>query len=147
MKTLKAEMKDARGLMKLAKRERTLGDWDAHRLEAERIERQLARHKTLEDEAKTLKVLIKSTGVRRDALVEPARLKISNDEARQIIVRRLGKVLIASYRHYLRADLRSCVSAIENLGRKYAVTATQIEAERDLATAALQEFMVELGYA
>jgi type I restriction enzyme M protein len=38
------------------------------------------------------------------------------------------------------------VAAIENLWRKYAVTAKQIEAQRDAAAAALQGFLVELGY-
>jgi type I restriction enzyme M protein len=79
-------------------------------------------------------------------LVEQARLKISADEARQVIVARLGKVLIDSYRHYLRADQRACVAAVENLWDKYAVTARQIEAERDESAAALQRFLVELGY-
>ncbi len=147
VKALKAGLKDSRGLMKIAKRERSMSDWDSHRLDAERIERQLERHKALEDEARNLKALIKSTGERRDALVEQARQKISKDEARQIIVERLGKVLFASYRFYLRTDQRACVAAIENLWRKYAVTAKQIEAERDAAAAELQGFLVELGYA
>jgi type I restriction enzyme M protein len=147
VKALKASLKDSRGLMKIAKRERNLGDWDSHRLDAERIERQLARHKALEDEARNLKALIKSTGERRDALVEQARQKISRDEARQIIVARLGQVLFASYRFYLRADQRACVAAVENLWRKYAVTAKQIEAERDAAAALLQGYLRELGYA
>jgi len=64
-----------------------------------------------------------------------------------VIVERLGKVLFDSYRHYLRADQRACIAAIENLWSKYAVTAKQIEAERDEAAQALQAFLVELGYA
>ena len=48
--------------------------------------------------------------------------------------------------HYLRADQRACVAAIENLWRKYAVTAKQIEAKRDAAAVQLQKFLVELGY-
>jgi type I restriction enzyme M protein len=147
VKALKASLKDAKGLMKLAKRDRSLGDWDSHRLDAEHIERQLARHKALEDEAKTLKAHIKTTTDKKDALVEQARKNISADEARVIIIKRLGQVLFASYRHYLRADQRACVAAIENLWRKYAVTAKQIEAEREAAAAELQGFLVELGYA
>ena len=113
---------------------------------AERIEAQQARHKPLEDEAKTLKATIKSTETRKNELVEQARLKISRDEARQVIVERLGQVLFSSYRHYLRADQRACIAAIENLWSKYAVTAQQIEAERDQAAAELQGFLVEWGY-
>ena len=132
--------------MKIAKRDGSLGDWDSHRLDAAHIEAQLKRHKALEDEAKTLKAHIKTTTDKKDALVAQARLKISADEARVIIVERLGKVLFASYQHYLRADQRACVAAVENLWRKYAVTARQIEAQRDAAAEQLQSFLAELGY-
>ena len=146
VKALKADLKDAKGMMKIAKRDGSLGDWDSHRLDAAHIEAQLKRHKALEDEAKTLKAHIKTTTDKKDALVAQARLKISADEARVIIVERLGKVLFASYQHYLRADQRACVAAVENLWRKYAVTARQIEAQRDAAAEQLQSFLAELGY-
>lgn len=113
---------------------------------AERIESKLATRKALEDEAKTLKAAIKSTAAKKDELVEQARLKISKDEARQVIVERLGKLLFESYRQYLRADLCACIAAVENLLSKYAVTANQIEAERDETARVLQGFLVELGY-
>jgi type I restriction enzyme M protein len=113
---------------------------------AERAEAKLATHKALEDEAKALKAAIKSTQARKDELVEQARLKISKDEARRVIIERLGNVLFDSYRQYLRADQRACIAAIENLWSKYAVTARQIEAERDEAAQALKAFLVELGY-
>ena len=63
------------------------------------------------------------------------------------MAQRLGNVLLESYKHYLRADQRACVAAIDNLWRKYAVTARQIEAERNAAAAELQRFLGELGYA
>jgi type I restriction enzyme M protein len=113
---------------------------------AERVEAKLAMHKALEEEAKALKAAIKSTEAKKDELVEQARLKISKDEARQVIVERLGKLLFESYRQYLRADQRACVAAVENLWSKYAVTAKQIESARDEAAKVLQEFLVELGY-
>jgi type I restriction enzyme M protein len=146
VKNLKASLKEAKGLMKLAKRDSSFGDSEQHRREAERIEAQLARHKQLEDESKNLKAQIKTTEKNRDQLVEQARLNISNDQARQVIVERLGKQLFDSYRQYLRADERACIAAIENLWGKYAITAKQIEAERDLAAAELQAFLRELGY-
>lgn len=146
VKAFKASLKEAKGMMKLAKRDTAFGDWNSHQQEAVRIEAQLARHKALEDEAKTLKASIKSTEAKKDELVEQARLKISQDEARVVIVERLGKVLFDSYRLYLRADQRACIAAIENLWGKYAVTAKQIETERDDAAQALQAFLLELGY-
>ncbi|CRM83185.1 type I restriction-modification system subunit M [Pseudomonas sp. 35 E 8] len=146
VKTLKTSLKEVRGLMKLAKRDTSFGSWQSHQSDAERIEALLARHKALEDEAKGLRALIKTTEQSRDELVEKAREKISSDEARVVIVERLGKVLFDSYRQYLRADQRACIAVIENLWSKYAVTAKQIEAERDAAAQVLKKFMMELGY-
>jgi type I restriction enzyme M protein len=146
VKTLKASLKEAKGLVKLAKRDTSFGDPNSYRLEAERIEKQLARHKALEDEAKALKAAIKSTEAKKDDLVEQARLKISKDEARLIIVERLGQVLFDSYRQYLRADESACCAAIANLWGKYAANVKQIEAERNKASETLQAFLVELGY-
>jgi type I restriction enzyme M protein len=146
VKALKAALKDAKGMAKTAKRDPALGDWKTFAKDADRIEAQLKRHKALEDEAKTLKAHIKSTTEKRDALVEQARKKISADEARVIIIQRLGQVLMSNFQHYLRADQRACVAAIENLWRKYAVTAKQIEAQRDAAAEQLRKFLVELGY-
>jgi type I restriction enzyme M protein len=113
---------------------------------ADAIEHKLSTHKALEDEAKALKASIRGTEKKQDELVETARAKISRDEARQVIVERLGRLLLETYRAYLRADQRACVAAIENLWSKYAVTAKEIEAERDAASARLRGFLVELGY-
>ncbi|MDQ7014847.1 MAG: class I SAM-dependent DNA methyltransferase [Gammaproteobacteria bacterium] len=113
---------------------------------AETISKSLERHKMLEDEMKAFKVTIKDIEGKRDELVESARAKINNDEARTVIIERLQQVLMNTYQAYLRADQRACIKAIENLWSKYAVTAKTIEAERDDASKKLQAFMVELGY-
>ncbi|NOQ64359.1 MAG: N-6 DNA methylase [Methyloprofundus sp.] len=110
------------------------------------IEQKLLQHKKLEDEVKKIRADIKGIETKRDELVKQARENISNDEARLVIIERLRLVLMQSYQAYLRADQRACVGAIENLWRKYAVTAKEIEAERDLAGEQLQGFLVELGY-
>ena len=107
----------------------------------------LERHKALEDEVKSVKATIKSIENKRDDLVQQAREKISDDEARVVIIERLRQRLMDTYLAYLRADQRACIKAIENLWDKYAVTAKTIEAERDAASQQLQEFLVELGYA
>ncbi len=146
VKTSKASLKEALGRVKLAKRDTSFGDWKSYQGEAERIQAQLTRHKALEDEAKNLKALIKATEQSRDDLVEKARERISSDEARVVIVERLGNVLFDSYRQYLRADQRAFVADIESLWGKYAITARRIEAERDGALQALQAVFVELGY-
>lgn len=146
VKTLRAELKGLSTRAKLAKKEGQKDEWVAFTNEAAAIEQRLTAHKALEDEAKTLKAAIRSTEKKQDELVEAARAKISLDEARHVIVERLGRLLLESYRVYLRADQRDCIAAIENLWNKYAVTAKEIEAERDAASEQLREFLVELGY-
>lgn len=113
---------------------------------AEAITQSLERHKALEDEVKALKATIKGIEGKRDELVESARQQISSDEARLVILERLRQTLLNTYQAYMRADQRACIKAIENLWSKYAVTAKEIEAERDAAAEQLQAFMVELGY-
>jgi type I restriction enzyme M protein len=147
VKELKAQIKEAKGSMKLAKRDREFDDWTAYQAEAQQLELQLAAHKKLEDEAKSLKALIKGTMKKRDELVEQARQKISPAEAREVILKRLEQVLMESYQQYLRADQRACVAAIENLWGKYAVTAKRLEEARENASARFAGYMAELGYA
>jgi type I restriction enzyme M protein len=106
----------------------------------------LERHKALEDEVKGIKATIKSIKGKRDELVQSAREEISTDEARTVIIERLRKLLMNTYRTYLRADQRACIKAIENLWSKYAVTSKTIEAERDAASKQLHVFLMELGY-
>jgi type I restriction enzyme M protein len=116
--------------------------WDS----AQRIDTSLTRHKALEDEAKSLRATIKAIENKRDELVASARQKISVSEARTVIIERLKNQLLAIYSGYLRTEQRACIKAVENLWSKYAITARQIEAERDQASRQLQEFLVDLGY-
>lgn len=146
VKDMKAHLKDAKGQAKLCKKDPNLGDAKAHEQRATQIEAQLQRHKVLEDEAKQLKTTIKGIEAQRDALVQSAREKITNDQARVIIIKRLQSLLMDAYQAYLKAYQRTCIAAIENLWSKYAVTAKTIEDERDQATTQLKSFLVELGY-
>ncbi|VFN06131.1 MAG: type I restriction enzyme M protein, partial [Candidatus Kentron sp. G] len=146
VKGLKARLKEAKGMARLCKRDPSMGQAASYQREAEQIEAQLQRHKLLEDEVKTLRATIRGIEGKRDELVQSAREKISLDEARSVIIERLRQLLMDTYHAYLRADQRACIRAIENLWSKYAVTARQIEAERDAASRQLRAFLVELGY-
>ena len=146
VKELKTNLKEANGQAKLCKKDPNLGNAKPHEILAKQLEAQLQRHKTLEDEAKQLKATIKSIETQREALVQSAREKISNDEARVIITQRFQTLLMNTYAAYLKAYQRTCIAAIENLWSKYAVTAKTIEHERDQATTQLKAFLVELGY-
>ena len=147
VKELKAKLKETKGEMKLAKRERGLAEWEAHQKEAEAIEKKLARHKGLEDEARQLNADLRATEKKQEELVAAAREKIDSEDARKVIVERLRSMLVQTYESYLRADQRACLAAIENLHAKYAVTAEDIEKRRDEAAAKLKGFLGELGYA
>ncbi|EBY2574058.1 class I SAM-dependent DNA methyltransferase [Enterobacter hormaechei] len=146
VKELKAKLKDAKGMVKLCKRDPGLGSAEEYQEKVSQIEAQLKRHKVLEDEAKELKKVIKVIENKRDELVLSAREKISQDEARVVIVARLKQLLLNTYNRYLRAEQRACITAIENLWGKYAVTAKEIEVEREHASKQLQGFLAELGY-
>ena len=105
------------------------------------------RHKGLEVEAKQLKAELRATEKKQDDLVAAAREKIDHDEARSVIIERLHRILVQTYGSYLRTDQRACLAALENLHAKYAVTAADIEQQRDAATTKLKGFLEELGYA
>lgn len=146
VKALKAQLKEAKGMARLCKRDPGLGNAEDYRQQAARIEMQLARHKVLEDEAKALKKTLKAINGKRDELVESARKKISVDEARRAIIGRLENLSMTIYQGYLRTEQRACIKAVENLWSKYAVTAHEIKAQRDAASRELQAFLAELGY-
>ena len=146
VKRLKAELKEANARARLAKKERAQGDWSAYMAQAGEIEKRLARHKALEDEAKQLKADLRTTEKKKEELVAAARAKIGADEARRVILDRLHRLLTQTYEGYLRADQRACQAALENLWSKYAVTAKAIEAKRDAEAAKLKAFLLELGY-
>ncbi|EJB3894309.1 N-6 DNA methylase [Salmonella enterica] len=146
VKDLKAKLKDAKGMVKQCKRDPGLGSSEEYQEKVAQIEAQLKRHKVLEDEAKELKKVIKAIENKRDELVLSAREKISQDEARVVIVARLKQLLLNTYNCYLRAEQRACITAIENLWGKYAVTTKEIEVEREHASKQLQNFLAELGY-
>jgi type I restriction enzyme M protein len=144
VKALKAELKEATAHGKLAKKEQR--DQSEFVARAEAAEKQLARHKALEDEERQLKADLRATEKKKEELVAAAREKINRDEARRVILERLHRLLVQTYEGYLRADQRACLAALENLHAKYAVTAKIIEAKRDAEAAKLKAFLSELGY-
>ncbi|ELP5931460.1 N-6 DNA methylase [Vibrio vulnificus] len=114
--------------------------------EATAIEAKFAAHKALEDELKQLKAEIKETEKRRDELLEAARAAITPEEAKVLILERFKTELDSQYQSYVRALLLDRIAAIENLHRKYQVTAKNIIAKREQEANKLAGFMKELGY-
>lgn len=114
--------------------------------EATAIEAKQAAHKALEDELKQLKAEIKETEKRRDELLEAARAAITPEQAKVLILERFKTELDRQYQSYVRVLLLDRIAAIENLHRKYQVTAKSIIAKREQEACKLAGFMKELGY-
>ncbi|QQR86878.1 MAG: N-6 DNA methylase [Flavobacteriales bacterium] len=110
------------------------------------IETQLERHKALEQELKELKSGIKATEKQTDELVEAARAKINDAEAKRLILERLEVVLIEEYDTYVRQYRQACTAAVQKLLAKYNVTAHSTIKTRDELVEKLNDYLVALGY-
>jgi len=112
----------------------------------EEIDAQLSRHVALESEMKNLKSQIREVEKQKDEMIAAARGKITEAEAKKLILARFKRLLTEQFDGYLRQYQRAFIAAIENLWSKYAVTTKQILAERDREAAELDAFLTELGY-
>ncbi len=110
------------------------------------IDSKLEAHTELDQELKELKTGIREAEKRKEELVEQARAKITETEAKELILQRFRNELDNEYRAYIRAYLQGLTNVIENLWDKYAVTMKEILTERDQVAAELDRFLMELGY-
>ncbi len=110
------------------------------------IVEKLKAHSDLENELKSLKDNIRQVNRQKDDLVAAARSKITEEEAKALILERFKELLTAQYDGYLRQYQRAFVARVENLWDKYSVDLKQILAERDKEAEQLNLFLVELGY-
>ena len=110
------------------------------------IDQQLERHAALDAELKKLKANIREVEKQKDEMIAAARAKITEDEAKTLILERFRNLLNEQFDGYLRQYQRSFIAAVENVWQKYAVTTKQILAERDREAAQLDAFLTELGY-
>ena len=110
------------------------------------IDQQLAQHAALDTELRTLKANIREVEKQKDEMIAAARAKITEADAKALILERFRKLLTEQFDGYLRQYQRSFIAAVENLWQKYAVTTKQILADRDREAAQLDAFLKELGY-
>ena len=110
------------------------------------IDNRLEKHAALAKELKDLKAAIKASVTKKDDMVAAARAKISDEQAKQLILARFLETLLKEYEIRLNAYVTELVKAVESLHNKYAVTAEQIVKSRDKATKELDNFLKELGY-
>jgi type I restriction enzyme M protein len=145
-KNLGGEIKEAKKRAKNEGRSAVPAEVTAWEKRIEEIDAQLARHVALDDELKTLKAHIREVEKQKEALIASARAKITESEAKKLILARFKRMLTEQFDGYLRQYQRAFIAAIENLWSKYAVTTKQILAERDREAAQLNAFLKELGY-
>jgi type I restriction enzyme M protein len=81
-----------------------------------------------------------------DELVAAARAKISEDNARELILARLRRLLGETHDGYLQRELRELTARVEKLWDKYAVTLADITTRGDAATTKLNQYLEVLGY-
>jgi len=105
-------------------------------------EKRIARHAEL----KTCRKIIKEIKERKEKLVEEARKKIDETEAKKLILGRWERALYATVEECLAQYSRTLRSSLENLWEKYHQPLHVILKERDAASAELTGYLQELGY-
>jgi type I restriction enzyme M protein len=109
-------------------------------------ELRITKHTALEEELKICKRKIKEIKDRKQALVDQARLTITPDEAKELILKRWQLTLHQTINGYLQTHQRTLLQAIETLWDKYTLTLNTILEEREKETQLLNAFLKELGY-
>ncbi len=109
-------------------------------------ENRIAKHTALEEELKQCKKIIKQIKDRKQNLVDQARLLITPEDAKELILKTWNSVLHQTINGYLQTHNRQLLLAIENLHSKYTLPLHCILTEREKETALLNKFLIELGY-
>ena len=109
-------------------------------------EERFAKHTSLEDELKQCKKIIKEIKDKKQNLVEQARLLITPEEAKVLILTRWESILHQTINGYLQTHSRQLLISIEHLHNKYTIPLHSILEARETATQLLNSFLIELGY-
>lgn len=109
-------------------------------------EERIAKHTALEEELKQCKKVIKEIKDKKQNLVEQARLLITPEEAKELILKRWQTILHQSINGYLQTHSRQLLIAIEHLHSKYTAPLHSILEARETETQLLNTFLMELGY-
>ena len=95
-------------------------------------ERPILHHTELEKELKECSDLVRAIERRKDELVEQAREKISDAEAKELIIARWLRTLQLTINGYLEIHIRNLQQSIEAMYDKYTVTLSEILKERGI---------------
>lgn len=109
-------------------------------------ENRFAKHTELEEELKQCKKVIKEIKDKKQALVDQARILITPEEAKELILTRWQLTLHLTVNGYLHTHQRNLFQAVEKLWDKYNTPLHNIVSEREKETKLLNTFLRELGY-
>lgn len=109
-------------------------------------ENRFAKHTELEDELKECNKIIREIKNKKQDLVDQARLLITPDEAKELILKRWNRTLHQTINSYLQNHKRNLLSGIESLWDKYTTPLHSILTKREEETQLLNDFLTELGY-
>ncbi len=100
----------------------------------ENEESRMAKHTELEEELKACKKKVKEIKDHKQALVDKARLLITPEEAKELIMKRWLRTLQQTVNDYLQAHQRQLLQAVENVWEKYTNTLHGILDSREADT-------------
>lgn len=109
-------------------------------------EARIAKHLEMEKELKESRKKIKEIKDLKEQLVEQARSKVSEAEAKELILQRWEATLYTNVHEHLVQYSRDLRTAIEKLWDKYGQPLHRILQKRDNAATELSKYLKELGY-
>ncbi len=81
-----------------------------------------------------------------DAVLETINGRLTDDEAKHLILKKLYDIASTELERYLNTEMRHLVSGVENLWSKYAVSTQEMEQSRVFTQDRLDGFLEGLGY-
>ena len=90
--------------------------------------------------------IIREIKDRKQTLVEQARLLITPEQAKELILKRWQTILHQTINGYLQTHSRQLLIAIEHLHSKYTTPLHSILETRETGTQLLNGYLMELGY-
>ncbi|MDD2425211.1 MAG: type I restriction-modification system subunit M [Bacteroidales bacterium] len=109
-------------------------------------EKRIAKHNELEEELKTCKRKIKEIKDLKQSLVDKARVRITPEETKELILKRWLQTLQDTVNGYLNTHQRILLELVENIWNKYTNTLNSLLNSREIETNKLNTFLTELGY-
>ncbi len=92
------------------------------------------------------KVALETRIARTDTILTDIGGQLTEEESRQLILKKLYDVVSSELNRYLNAEKRYLIQVVENLWDKYAVSRRELEAQRTETLKKLDGFLHRLGY-